>query len=351
MAQRFDATDGSLRGEAVQVASGIASSPVDGAVALSVAGPGVLAYASRPRPPIRELVWVDRAGRHVGAAGAPDHYAGFSLSPDGRYAVLERAETDQEPAAPDLWALDLARGIQSQLTDTPGNDEGAVWTSDARRFAYARHRGLRQRADLYLKDVREPDKDQPLLVDEAGSKHPFDFSPDSRLLLYGLAQPKSARQDIWALPLEGDGAPFPWLATPFNEAEARFSPDGRWVAYESDETGPREIVVRAFGSSTIRAQVSLGGGTRPEWSPNGRELYYVSADYHLMAVSLRLGAVIEPDTPRPLFEIRRLERVPSWPTPYAVSPDGQRFLVGAVVDEGSGSPMSVVLNWTRLFDR
>ena len=351
VAQPFNPQDGTLHGTASDVASDVYSHEADGAVALDVSRLGVLSYAGRTRLPSRELLWVDRAGRRLATPGAADHYADFGLSPDGRFVALQRMMPEIEPPAPDLWALDLARSVRSRLTSQPGNDEGAAWAPDSRRFAYARHRGVGHPADLYLKDVREPDKDQPILVDDAGSKHPFDWSPDGRLLLYGLAQPNNPRQDIWVLPLAGGRAPFPWLATAFGEAEARFSPDGRWVAYESDETGSREIFVRAFASPAIRVQISAGGGTRPQWRRDGGELYYVAADYQMMAVPVRAGQSFEPGAPRALFELRRLQPAPSWPTPYAVSPDGQRFLIGAVVDEGSGSPITVVLNWTRLVDR
>jgi eukaryotic-like serine/threonine-protein kinase len=349
--QRFHPPDGTLQGAPVDVASDVYSHEADGGVALASSRSGALAYSSRVRLPSRELVWVDRAGRRLATPGAADHYAGFSLSPDGRFVALQRMMPEIEPPAPDLWTLDLARSVRSRLTNQPGNDEGGVWAPDSRRFAYARHRGLRQPADVYLKDMREPEKDQPLLVDDAGSKHPFDWSPDGGLLLYGLAQPNSPRQDIWVLPLAGDRAPFPWLATTFNEAEARFSPDGRWVAHESDETGRPEIFIRSFASPGVRVQISSGGGTKPQWRRDGKELYYVSADYQLMAVPLRAGQGLEPGASRALFELRRLQPAPSWPTPYAVSADGRRFLVGAVVDEGGSSPITVVLNWTQLFDR
>ncbi len=123
------------------------------------------------------------------------------------------------------------------------------------------------------------------------------------------------------------------------------------MVYESDETGRHEIFVRSFASPGVRVQISAACGTKPQWRRDGRELYYVAADYRLMAVSLRAGSALDPGAPRPLFELRRLQPAPSWPTPYAVSADGQRFLMGAVVDEGGGSPITVVLNWTRLVYR
>ena len=240
VAQRFQPHDGTLHGTPSDVASDVYSHEADGAVDVAVSRAGVLAYAGRVRLPSRELTWVDRAGRPLTTPGPADHYADFALSPDGRFVALQRMTPDIEPPAPDLWMLDLARSIRSRLTSQPGNDEGAAWAPDSYRFAYARHRGVRQPSDLYLKDVREPEKDQPLLVDDTGSKHPFDWSPNGRLILYGTAQPQSPRQDIWVLPLDGARAAFPWLATGFDEARARFSPDGRWVLYESDETGRYE---------------------------------------------------------------------------------------------------------------
>ena len=347
MAQRFDVSAGTLTGAAVEIAPGLATSPGDGAVALSVASPGVLAFANRPRLPSRELVWIDRSGRRIGTASVTGHYANLFLSPDERFVALETGMPDVQPAAPDLFVLDVSRNVSSRLTNSPANDEGAVWDAGSKRFVYARHRAIRERSDLYLKDLREPDRDQPLLVDETGNKHPFDWSADGRLLLYGLGQPKSPRQDIWVLPFDGDPRPYPWLATPFDESEARFSPDGRWVAYESDETGIREVMVRAFRSPAVRIQISAGGGTQPRWSRDGTELYYVS-DYHLMTVPVRAGAILEPGAPQPLFEFRRLQPVPTMPTPYAVSGSRDRFLVGAVVDEGGPSPVTVVLNWTQI---
>lgn len=348
LAQRFDAGTATLRGAATEVATGIATVGLNGAVGITAAASDALAYSSPYRLPSREVVWVNRAGQAVATVAAADHYASFSLSPDERFTTLQRMTPEIFPPAPDLWVLDLARNVRTRLTNGPANDEGGVWAPDSRRFAYARHRGVQQPADLYMKDVLEPDREQPLLVDDAGSKHPFDWAPDGRSILYGLAQPNSPRQDIWVLPLDENRPAFPWLATEFDESEARFSPNGRWIAYESDETGRREVFVRSFASPRVRVQISAGGGTKPEWRQDGRELYYVAQDYRLTAVLIGGGATLDPGPPTALFELRRLQPAPDWSTPYAPRADGQRFLVGAVVDEGAGSPVTVVLNWTRL---
>ena len=255
VAQPFNPQDGTLHGTASDVASDVYSHEADGAVALDVSRLGVLSYTGRTRLPSRELLWVDRAGRRLATPGAADHYADFGLSPDGRFVALQRMMPEIEPPAPDLWALDLARSVRSRLTSQPGNDEGAAWAPDSRRFAYARHRGVGHPADLYLKDVREPDKDQPILVDDAGNKHPFDWSPDGRLLLYGLAQPNNPRQDIWVLPLAGDRA-VSVAGDGVRRSGGAVSLDGRWVAYKSDETGSREIFVRAFASPQLGADLS-----------------------------------------------------------------------------------------------
>ena len=259
VAQRFQPQDGTLHGTPSDVASDVYSHEADGAVDVAVSRAGVLAYASRVRLPSRELTWVDRAGRPLATPGPADHYADFALSPDGRFVALQRMAPELEPPAPDLWTLDLCAERQVAADQSTRQRRGrGLGAGLAPLRVRAPSRRCVSRQISYLKDVREPEKDQPLLVDDAGSKHPFDWSPDGRLILYGLAQPQSPRQDIWVLPLDGDRAPFPWLATGFDEASARFSPDGRWVVYESDETGrARDLrpLVRVAG----RPRADLGG--------------------------------------------------------------------------------------------
>jgi Tol biopolymer transport system component len=151
---------------------------------------------------------------------------------------------------------------------------------------------------------------------------PFDWSSDDKWILYGQQDQRTAL-DLWLLPLEGDRKPIPYLRTPFNETNAAFSPDGRWIAYQSDESGQNQIYVQTIPASGAKYQISTAGGTQPTWRRDGKELFYVSADQRLMAVPIALGARVEPGTPEALFPVFQVAAL----TGYAPSRDGQRFLV------------------------
>lgn len=346
LAQRFDLDRLALSGDPIEVASEVMAQQAHGGLSFSVSPSGVLVYMRTLRPPRRELLWVNRAGQRIASLTTPDQFASFTLSPNGRWAVMQAPESERG-GAPDLWLLDLTSGMRARVTRSPGNDEGGVWAHDSGRFVYACHPDVHRPAGICLKTVDDPERDHPLMADGNISKHPFDWSRDGRFLLYGLAQ-KGGAQDIWVLPLDSRLAPYSWLSTRFDESEARFSPNGRWVAYQSDETGRSEVFVRSFDPPGSRWQVSTNGGILPQWSRDGKELYFVTGDYHLAAVTVSAGSSFAADPPRPLFELRRLEANPRGPTPYAVSADGQRFLIGAIVDQGSDPRLAVVLNWSRL---
>ena len=345
VAQRFDPAAGSLSGAIVEVVSDVAVHDENGGAGFSVSGSGVLAHSRPPRLAKRELVWMNSAGQPIATVAEADHYVSFSLSPDERFAVLQSADVERTPPSPDLWLLDLVRGIRTRVTNNPGNDEGGVWSPDSRQFLYARHAGINRPAEIFLKHVDDPDRDDRFLTLPGVSAHPFDWSRDGRFVLFGLAQ-KGGRQDIWVWARDRGTARYPWLATAEDESEARFSPDGRWVAYQSEENGRREVFVRAFDPPGSRRRISAGGGTAPQWSRDGTALYFMSSDYRLMAVSVRGNGAFVSDAPRPLFELRRLEAMPQSSTPYAVG-GHHRFLVGSVVDAGGDSPITVVLNWER----
>lgn len=354
VAQRFDLQRATLLGEPIRIAAGPTATSVGGAAAFSLSRSGTLAHTEPRRPLSRETIWLTRAGQWISQQHPPAHDAFFSLSPDGRWVVFERQDGQAAVINPELWLLDVERSATRRITHHPGNDEGAVWAPDSRRFVYARHRAIHQPSDLYIKDLVNPDVERPLLASGSVSRHPFDWSADGRFILYSEVTP-GVPEDIWVLPLDGDRRPYPWLTTRFHEGAASFSPNGRWIVYESDESGRSEIYVRAFDDPRARWQISTNGGKSPQWRRDGRELYYISADHRMMAVPIQGPAEgtdkFEAGVPVQLFELRRLSPNPQFRTPFAVTADGQRFLVGAVTDEGGDQPITVLLNWRGLLSR
>lgn len=245
----------------------------------------------------------------------------------------------------DVWVMDVNRGSPSRLTFDPGLDAEAVWSADSQRimFRSTRH----GTSDLFEKPASGAG-DERLLLRDAGQ--PLSASPDGRFLLYARASPKTGG-DIWALPLKGDPKPFPVLETTADEFSCQFSRDGRWIAYESNESDRLQIYVRPFPVSGSHWQVSTGGGTQPRWSQDGKEIYYLAPDTRLTAVPLTISAdghTLDAGAPLPLFATQLASGanvLPSRPQ-YAVAPDG-RFLMNVRADEAS-LPITVVLHWTTM---
>ena len=174
--------------------------------------------------------------------------------------------------------------------------------------------------------------------------------PDGRFLLIRSIDPQTG-YDLWILPVSGDKKAFPFLKTPFQEQNGQFSPDGKWIAYQSNESGRFEIYVQPFPGPGGKFQISTNGGAQPRWNKNGKEIFYVSLDSQMMAAPVKLSPdarSLETGTPAALFPVR----IAGGPAPivskqqYAVSSDGQRFLVNLAVDEGSASPITLILNWS-----
>ena len=202
--------------------------------------------------------------------------------------------------------------------------------------------------NLYRKLLSAPPGSEELLLSTSQPKFPMDWSADGRFLLYDSLDPKRGF-DIWALPLEGDRKPFAVVQTDFNERLAQFSPDGTWIAYQSDKTGRFEIYVQPFPGPGGDSRVSIDGGAQVRWNPNGKELFYIAADDRLMAVPIRFvsnGKTVELGTPLGLFATNvGSTAINTNRQQYAVSPDGQSFVMNSVVGEASASPITVILNW------
>ncbi len=335
VAQAFDPDRLELRGEAAPLGVDLPSTSwTTGQRALSASFDGTLSWYTPPRA-WGQPVLVDRRGQDLGRLVESGSWTGPRLSPDGRRLVMSRATTSTPTG--DLWVIDVSRSVATRTTTDPGDDTNAIWSPDGTRLVFTSDRG--GPGDLYIIRADEPESEKLLLASEV-SKFPLSWSPDGRFLIFGTTTPQTW-WDLWLLPLEGDRKPVPFLATPFAEGGARFSPDGRWVAYDSDVSGTSEIYVRPFRESGGTWRVSSRGGRTPSWRGDGREIYYLAPDSTLMAAPVTGVAPFRTASPVPLFNIASPE---STDTYYDVFPDGKRFIVNQRISSKE-EPINVLVNW------
>jgi Tol biopolymer transport system component len=344
LAQSFDAAQLTLRGNPFPVAEGVSRDPLSIQVAaVSVSASGQIAYRIGPIGVARRLVWFDRSGKELGAVGEPDLGQNGSLSPDGRRIVMDRTVGGNV----DIWVTDLQRGTSSRFTSEATIDGYPIWSPDGTRIAFGSIRG--SSTNLFWRSATGGGVEQVVLVTEEG-KAPTDWSRDGSFFLYRSSSPKTGF-DIWAIPLDRDGkpgTPFQVVQTPFEEKDAQFSPDGGWIAYESNESDRSEIYVQRFPKPEGKVRISPAGGSQVRWARSGSELFYMALDGQLMAVPVRVaadGRTMDAGAPIPLFRARVGGALQgSARQQYMVSADGQRFLMNTV-PAGASPPVTVVLNW------
>jgi hypothetical protein len=276
MAQPFDPETLRLFADVFRVAEPVTQ--------FSVSENGALAYTSGASVPRQELVWIDRSGRTIKSGGPLDEHSNFRLSRDETRIVFNRTG-----ANPDIWVLDMGRGVPVKITSDPGVDNLPIWSHDELRILWRSKRS--GYFDLYVKAATGAGPDELFIEMGTPSGWGTDWSRDGKSVLYQRPGEKTG-QDLWIAPQSperssGAQKPFPYLHSPFNERNAVFSPDGRWVAYESDESGRLEVYVQAFPLTGEKHQISLGGGASPAWRADGAELFYQAADRNLMAVPVR----------------------------------------------------------------
>ncbi|MGH9256478.1 MAG: protein kinase domain-containing protein, partial [Vicinamibacterales bacterium] len=276
IAQPFDVERETVAGEPVVVAQGVGQDDGTLRSAFSVSAAGILAH--RPGAPARRnLVWASRTGTMLGSLGSTDEgsAANPALAPDGRRVAFNRTIQGNV----DIWLMDAARGVLSRFTFDAGIDARPVWSPDGTRLVFqSTRKGIN---DLYEKPASGATEEQPLLTTPQ-NKAPLDWSLDGRFLLYS-SQGTGAESDLWVLPLTADRKPISVVQSRFDEIEGQFSPDGRWIAYASNESGRYEVYVQTFPESGGKWQVSAAGGAHPRWRRDGQELYYVAPDNRLMA--------------------------------------------------------------------
>jgi len=359
MAQPFDTQRLELTGEAIPIAEKISN------VEFSVSTGDVLAYtrgsqgvtSGGARGIVQgQLTWFDRQGKVLGAIGDPGSYRTLTLSPDGKRVAFDRADA-QNPNVRNIWLFEFARGVTTRFTFDSDTDYDPVWSPDGSRIAFAS--GRDGPFDLYTKTSNLAGEDE-LLLKVPENVVPSSWSPDGRFLLYFNPVPPTRQ---WLLPLSGDAAnrkPFRVDNSEFAEGGGRISPDGRWVAFASDESGRMEVYVRPLPTSsggpssaggtpiTGKWMVSKDGGTTPLWRADGKELFYLSAvGGTAMAVDVNTSGVFQAGIPKPLFKI------PTGVLFWDVSKDGQRFLMPAPASANTATqpPFTIVLNWQSLLKR
>jgi Tol biopolymer transport system component len=343
-AQTFDPRTFALTGEAVRVAdhigyfsasfgySAIASSPAG----LLGFGPSVGTTTS--------LRWVNRDGTSLGRLGNPDVYSSPRLSFDQKRVAV--AVTGPTMAERDVWVVDVARDAASRVTFDPAADWFPAWSPDNARIFFGSTRlgitALFQKKGVGDDEVVIADTGRP--SSKVVATYPNDVSSDGRWLAYQQSTEKG--YDLGVIEIGSTPTMHPFLSTRFNEVESRFSPNTRFIAYASDESGRFEVYVRPFPSGNAQWKVSLTGGMQPEWRRDGKELFYVASDGKMMAVTVNVGAEFQAGVPHALFDVDVPEAVAPYPTEFAVTADGERFLVNTVVDQPNRPALTIIVNWT-----
>ena len=344
VAQRFDPDRLQLSGEPEPVVDPVGTDPANRILATAVGG--VLLFSSQPAT-AAQFAWFDRTGKAVGTLPQTPDRTSIRISPDGKRVASMRPNG----SGSDIWMADLQQQqAWSRFTFLPGGSQNPVWSPDSRRLLFQSG----SPGNIYRKDANGAGVEQRV-THSPNQQRPNDWSRDGRSILYVELAPDKPRE-LWVLPVTPDGKPDtakvrPYLQTNFNVHMARFCPDpnSRWVAYQSDELGRYEIYVQAFPVPSGKRQISTGGGQFPEWSPDGKELYYMSPESKLMAVAMKVdGDAVEASAPRELFTVPANTVVTS---PYTVAPDGKRFLVRVPPDSGSPQPLDVIVNWPALLKK
>ena len=340
VAQAFNPGTLQMSGDPMPVAQGVAAMGAAG-TSFSISQTGVLAYRTAVDTPPSELTWFDRDGKRLGTLGEPAIYTNPALSPDGRRLAVGRLDTATNTR--DIWIIDVARGTSSRFTFDKADDLNPVWSPDGGRIAFSSNRKSGRR-DLYWRAAGGLGGDEALLETE-GQKSLEDWSSDGKTLLFNVNT-----TELLAMPLAGERKPVPVLQGQYAQVQGRLSPDGRWIAYTSVESGRQEIFVQNFPPTGGKFQISTTGGAEPFWRRDGRELFFMSATKLCAAPVIATGSSFEAGGAKELFDVptvvggQRRNR-------FVATGDGQRFLFVTTPQGIDRTPFTVVLNWQTALAR
>ena len=308
---------------------------------ISASANGVLVYQG-VGPSAKQMVWLDRSGKQIAVSGEPGDYGPPRVAPDGNRGIVAKA--DPQAKVFHLWLVDR-NGTAEQITRGDAHEGSPVWSPDGTRIAYFAQQGTA--CDLYIR-AAVPNSKPELVLKNESKKYPTDWSRDGKYILYGI-EGSGTRLDIWGYSL-GDRRTAPIVDTVFAEAFGAISPNGKWLAYQSNQGGHGEVYVQAFdglSSGTKRRwQISKTGGGLPRWRMDGAELFFLTEDGRMMSAAIHQSSDggIDSGQPQFLFQTRPIPK--TWNT-YDVSPDGQRFLFNIPLEWTSANPITVVTNWTE----
>jgi serine/threonine protein kinase/Tol biopolymer transport system component len=340
VAQPFDAKTLKIAGDPIPLAQSLAYSAATLSAVFSASAGGLLAYSTSAAASGTQLIWYDRQGQRTDTLDESVVYYSPELSPDGKQLAVD--VLDPSTGNVDIWLYQLATNLKARLTFGKSVNMSPVWSPDGTQIAFASNRnGV---FDLYRKLASSSGGDE-VLLQSSTNKNPTDWSPDGRYLLFEQRDPiQKGRSDIGVLPLFGDRTPFVLTVSDAGAREALFHPNGRWIAYTSDETGRDEVYVTSFPHPGSLREISTAGGKNPCWGRDGKELFFLTPDLQMMVAEVNgQGSTFEIGAVHSLFSTHAA--VQAMASPFAVSADGKKFLVDSL-PEANSSPITIVVNWT-----
>ena len=339
MAQPFDENKLEFTADAFPVAEHVAYSEGFSRGSFTVSTNGILIYQTGEFSDGSLLLVHDRDGQVIDTVGDGATYYNLTISPDQRYMLVDIM--DQTSSNWDVWSYDLKRDIRTRLTFDAADDGGAVWHPSGGYFVFASERDGPE-FNIYSK-ASNGTGDDSLFLESPHALWPTSWSSDGRYLVYSQADSGSnGEKNLWALPMFGDRDPIQLTSDSYSQEEAEISPDGRWLAFKSNESGEEEVYVASFPNMSGKWQVSVNQGDRPRWRGDGKELFYLNNEDQIMAADVNgIGASFEIGRVRPLFAIS-----PARPGMlYRAFADGQRFVVSTNVGATEISMATMVVNW------
>jgi DNA-binding winged helix-turn-helix (wHTH) protein/Tol biopolymer transport system component len=336
IAQPFDEKSLQLTGDAVSIAEPLYFDPRNVEAEFSVTENGFLVFVSGP-PGVGQLVWLDRNGKQVGRLGEPGLVCNPRISPDGKRVAAQIL--DPSVGTTDIWVYDVARNAKTRFTFDPAFATRPVWSPDGSRIAFSSNR-KNGWANIYVKDSSGLGNEEVLFESDEGTV-PVSWSSDGRFIAY-VRDPPAPHKEVWLLPFIGERKPLPFLQAQFYQGEPQFSPDVRFIAYESYESGSQQIYVRPFRGPGGKQQVSTDSGWNPHWRRDSKELFFLDEGEMMAADVKSNGSSLDIGDARFLFDAH-----PWWwaGQVYDVTPDGQRFLM-VTASEGTPATINLIVNWT-----